>query len=142
MSNTAQAFAHVIELETEGSDRLSINLIEMNVRSHLAEGDEFIGELRCKTGIRISGKVTGSVSCESGAVVVEKTAHVTGSITAKDQVFIDGRVGDEGNTPVEIQSPGLVALLNNSNIVGNVTYGKLSTYGEMSINGSVSKMKR
>lgn len=142
MNSTAQAFASVVELEAEGDARLTVNLVEHNVRSHIADGDEFVGELRCKTGIRISGKVSGSVSCESGAVVVEKTAHVTGSITAKDHVFIDGRVGDEGTAPVEIQSAGLVALLNNANIVGNVTYGKLATYGEMTINGSVSKMKR
>lgn len=130
---------------TDAEDALvkfHIDLDAEKVRSHIADGDEFIGDLNCRTGIRISGVVRGSVSCESGAVVVEQTGHVTGSIRGNDKVFIDGKVGEEGGQgEVKIITPGLISLMDNAVVNANIEYGKMATYGDMIFNGSSRKIQ-
>lgn len=123
--------------------KFNIDLDAEKVRSHIAEGDEFNGDLKCRTGIRISGVVRGSVTCESGAVVVEQTGHVTGSIRGNEKVFIDGKVGEEGSQgdAVTITTPGLISLMDNAVVNANIEYGKLATYGDMNFNGSSRKIQ-
>ncbi len=121
---------------------IKIDLDAEKVRSHIAEGDEFVGELKCRTGIRISGVVRGSVNCETGAVVLESTGHVTGSIKGQEKIFLDGKVGEEGGQDaVKVSTPGLIVLMNNSVVNADIEYGKMATYGDMTHNGNSRKIQ-
>lgn len=121
---------------------IQIDLDKEKVRSHIAEGDEFIGDLKCATGVRISGKVQGSVTCATGAVVIEKSGFVSGSISGQEKVFIDGRVGaEDSQEKVKITSPGMIVLMNDANVNADLEYGKLATYGDMTHNGSSRKIQ-
>ena len=93
--------------------------------------------------MRVAGIVRGAIACAAGAVVIEKTAHVTGSITGREKIFIDGTIngqGAEGGEAVKISSPGLIALFNHAVVNADIEYGKLATYDDMTHNGSSKKM--
>ena len=136
---SANRFAEKVDAEGV----IDIDFEAEKVKSFLAEGDEFIGELKCATGIRISGKVSGSVICKTGAIVLEKTGVVTGSIQGSDKIFIDGTVGSaEGAERVKIISTGLITLMNHCVANADIEYGKLATYGDMTHNGSCKKLAR
>ncbi|ABD72001.1 hypothetical protein Rfer_4315 (plasmid) [Rhodoferax ferrireducens T118] len=126
----------------EESPAIKIDLEAEKVHSHIAEGDEFIGELKCRTGIRICGVVRGSVNCETGAVVLESTGHVTGSIKGQEKIFLDGKVGEEGGQDaVKVSTPGLIVLMNSSVVNADIEYGKMATYGDMTHNGNSRKIQ-
>jgi|ERR1035437_163406 cytoskeletal protein CcmA (bactofilin family) len=135
--------AHLRQVDTdENSPQITIDMDAEKVRSHIAEGDEFVGDMNCKTGVRISGTVRGSVKCETGAVVLESTGHVTGSIVGQDKIFIDGKVGnEEGDPGTKITSPGLITLMTNAIVNADIEYGKMATYGDMTHNGNSRKIQ-
>lgn len=122
---------------------LHIDLDKEKVRSFLAEGDEVTGDLRCSTGICVAGTVRGSVHCETGAIVIEKSGHVTGSLSGTEKILIDGRVNcadGQQTGSVQITTPGLVALFNHAIVNADIEYGKLATYDDMTHNGRCRKM--
>jgi cytoskeletal protein CcmA (bactofilin family) len=110
-----------------------------NIRTHIAEGDEVVGELKCSAGVRISGLVNGGINCPNGTIVIDKTGRVMGPMTASGKILIDGTVGGD-NSSVSISTPGLVALMNNAVVNADIQYGKLATYGDMTHNGSSRKL--
>lgn len=111
------------------------------VRSVIAEGEEVQGNLVFKSGVRIAGVVRGDVTCASGTIVIEKTGHVTGNVTGSDRILIDGKVNGEGaSDKVQVKSPGLIALFNHANVNADIHYGKLSTYDDMTHNGTSQKI--
>jgi len=111
------------------------------VRSVIAEGEEVHGNLIFKTGVRIAGVVRGDVTCASGTIVIEKSGHVTGNVTGSERILIDGKVNAEGSGgKVQVKSPGLIALFNNANVNADLHYGKLSTYDDMTHNGTSQKI--
>jgi cytoskeletal protein CcmA (bactofilin family) len=118
----------------------SINIDPKEVRSLLAEGDEFIGDVKAACGIRVAGKITGNLESRSGVIVIEKTGVVTGSVRGSDRVYVDGRVGEEGQA-VQIHSPGTVTLMGNCIVNADIEYGRLATLGDMTHNGSSRKIK-
>jgi len=121
---------------------LTVDLAQENVRSYVAEGDEFQGDLHCQGGVRIAGRVSGSVHCGSGTVVIEKTAQVDGSVTGGDKVLIDGLVGTPNTQlPIKVFCPGLVALFNHAVVHADIEYGKLATYDDMTHNGHSRKLQ-
>ena len=144
--NSKVASLHATPKETRqptAMSELSLDLEAEKVRSFVAEGDEFVGDLHCQFGVRVAGIVRGAIACAAGAVVIERTAQVSGSITGREKIFIDGTIngqGVEGGETVKISSPGLIALFNHAVVNADIEYGKLATYDDMTHNGSSKKM--
>lgn len=114
------------------------------IRSYLAEGEVIEGNLRLKNGIRIAGEITGRVHCESGAVIVERTAVVGGGIEANDKIIVDGQVGQESaiesSDPV-IRTPGLLAVMGTGRVYGSYHYGRIATYDDATLEGMGRKIR-
>lgn len=114
------------------------------IRSYLAPGEVIEGNLRLKAGIRIAGEVTGRVHCESGTVVVEKTAVVGGGIEASDKIIVDGQVGQESNVEASdpvIRTPGLLAVMGTGKVYGGYHYGRIATYDDATLEGMGRKIR-
>lgn len=122
--------------------KINIDLEHEKVRSHIAHGDEFVGNLNCSAGVRISGTIRGDVTCATGAVVVESGGLVTGSVNGKENIFINGRVGEDGgDAAVKVCTPGLITLMDEAVVHANIEYGRLATYGDMTHNGTCRKIQ-
>ena len=134
------AAAHARQrMDNRDEEGIRIDFEAENIRTHIAEGDEVCGDLKCGAGARISGLVHGSVTCPNGSIVVDKTGRVMGALVATGKIFVDGVVGEEGAS-VTISTPGLVALMNNAIVNADIQYGKLATYGDMTHNGNSRKL--
>ena len=121
--------------------KMSVDLSELKLGTHIAMGDTITGELTCSAGVRVSGKVIGSITCNSGAIVIDQSGVVTGSVNAKEEIFIDGAVGsNDGTGGSRVCSPGLVTLCPNAVVTADVEYGRLVTYGESTLNGTLRKI--
>ncbi len=111
------------------------------VRSYIADGDVVEGNLVLRTGVRIAGVVRGNVRCESGAIVVEQSGVVHGSLSGEGRILVDGTVNPDGSmgegsaSAVQIRSPGMIAFFNNARVNADVEYGRLLTLDAMEHNG-------
>lgn len=111
------------------------------MRTFIAEGDVFTGNITAKNGIRVCGEVHGDIHCEKGTVLVQSTAYVSGSIRGTEKMFIDGRVGSaDAETPVTVHTPGHLFLLDKAVVNASAEYGKLGTYGDTTLNGTMKKL--
>ncbi len=129
------------------------DLDNLITKSFVAAGDEFVGDITCKGGLRICGTVTGSVHCHAGVVYVENGGKVTGDILSEADIYIDGSVGtppevEKSETETDLVSKittkvrtlGKVTLMDNCNVYANVLYGKLSTDDDMTLVGFSRKI--
>lgn len=111
------------------------------MRTFIAEGDVFTGNITAKNGIRVCGELHGDIECEKGTVLIQSGAYVSGSIRAAEKVFIDGRVGAaDSDTPVTVHTPGHLFLLDKAVVNAAAEYGKLGTYGDTTLNGTMKKI--
>lgn len=85
---------------------MSKDLKSMKTTSFLGENTELIGNLSVKGGLRIDGKLKGSIESES-AVIIGDHAHINANINAR-VVIASGRVeGDiHAQGHVQINLPG------------------------------------
>lgn len=111
------------------------------MRTFIAEGDVFTGNITAKNGIRVCGELHGDIDCQKGTVLIQSGAYVSGSIRASEKVFIDGRVGAaDSDTPVTVHTPGHLFLLDKAVVNAAAEYGKLGTYGDTTLNGTMKKI--
>lgn len=90
--------------------------------SVLGAGTKLVGELHFSGRTAISGEIEGHLIALPGAqLIIEKTAHVRGSITGVD-VEVHGTV--EG----KIVATGTLSLKPNCHVSGELTAGNLVIY--------------
>jgi cytoskeletal protein CcmA (bactofilin family) len=130
LGDDLKGFEKIIAID-EGRDR---------IRSVVASGDEFKGDLVLSEGGRISGIVRGDVTATNGALVIDAGAFVYGNVYASKRLVVLGTIGSAGEKePVEVNCPGLIIAAGNSVINGSVVYGQLAVYDAAATNGSIRR---
>lgn len=117
-----------------------------DVQSFIASGDEFIGDINCKGGVRVCGTIRGDVNCSNGTVYIDHGGLITGNIESTADVIIDGNVGaakkEGSDTMAKISTPGKITLMNRCIVNANVFYGKLTAEDDMTLNGSAQRITK
>jgi hypothetical protein len=129
------------------------NLVEIDldaegVQSRLAPGAVIEGSIRVDHGISVAGKVTGTVHCSSGVVVIEPGGSVGVGIQAVDKVIVAGTVGqpekaeeNDAENPA-IRTPSTLVVLGSGSVFGRHEYGRIATYDDATIEGMGKKISR
>jgi cytoskeletal protein CcmA (bactofilin family) len=97
--------------------------------SILAEDVEIVGSLKCTGALRSAGKINGDVVCGSD-VLIEKTAALTGNLTASSVVVL-GQV--KGNITVKDR----VELKANARVVGDIRGKRLTVEDGVGLAGKI-----
>lgn len=84
----------------------------------ISKGAAFDGKFSCKENLRLDGKITGEVSCES-RIVMGETGSVVGIVNAKEAVILGSIEGD-------LFINGSLTLKASARIRGNITAKTMS----------------
>ena len=143
-SSFASSLQTAERLEIAAPAPSSVDLSDVATKSFIAAGDEFVGDINCKGGLKVCGTIRGSVNCSNGTVYVEYGGTVTGSIESAADIYIDGAVGSEADTehPAKIRTYGKLTLMNRCVVNADVLYGKLASEDDMTLNGSARKLTK
>jgi cytoskeletal protein CcmA (bactofilin family) len=112
-----------------------------NIRTVIAEGDVFEGNLTTKGGVRVTGSVTGNVTSLSGSVVVDAQGVIDGNVSATNRVICDGRIGSLDKTKpsqATVVCEGVVALTSKAKMRADVYSGQFVNYQGSTINGMLA----
>jgi cytoskeletal protein CcmA (bactofilin family) len=107
------------------------------IRSLIAEGTLFEGNLRFSDGLRIDGEVHGDVVAVSGQrslLVISENARVHGKVKA-GHVIISGEVRGP------VQADEMLELQPKARIVGEVRYEVLEMHPGATIDGELRPLK-
>ena len=72
------------------------------------------GEVRASEDIIVEGRIDGPISCENGSVVISPSAHVTGTIIARDITVF-------GRTAGHLVATEVVDVRPDATVTGQVT---------------------
>ncbi|MFT5666919.1 MAG: cytoskeletal protein CcmA (bactofilin family) [Vicingaceae bacterium] len=104
------------------------NEIDSSAINHIRLGTEITGDINCKEGIRIDGKLVGNLKC-AGKIVVGESGLIEGTIECANAI-IEGDI--KGSTIVN----ELLTLKATSNLVGDITTNKLQIEPGANFSGS------
>jgi cytoskeletal protein CcmA (bactofilin family) len=107
------------------------------IRSLVCEGTVVRGDMQFVDGLRIDGKVLGSVTCvatQPSIVVISEKASVHGRVNAS-HVIIAGEVLGP------IEADGLVELQPTARVVGDVRYAALEMHAGAVVDGELRPIK-
>lgn len=84
----------------------------------IAEDVEIVGTIKCSSGIRLEGKLSGDLGCQ-GSAVVGKTASIKGNISA-EAVTVEGQIS--GN----ITAKDRIEMKATANVNGDIRAKRLT----------------
>lgn len=103
---------------TKSNSMADNNNFDTNAIDRIAEGTTFEGKLQSSKGMRIDGKVIGTIICE-GKVVVGKNGMVEGELTCENADI-------EGTLNAVVKIKDLLELKSTGSIDGEISTGRLS----------------
>lgn len=105
------------------------------IRSLIGQGTEFKGDVTFADGLRVDGKVTGSVAAEDGSgksmVVISENGVVNGEVRAS-HVIVNGEVRGP------VYASELLELQPKARIFGDVHYASLEMHQGARVEGKLS----
>ncbi|MEC5396606.1 bactofilin family protein [Uliginosibacterium sp. H1] len=112
-----------------GKKKQSIEVTKLS--SLVADNMEVVGDVHFSDGLRVDGKVRGSVQCKEGSkslLVLSEQGAIHGNVTAYDAVINGVIVGD-----VEVEH--FLELQPNARVSGNISYRQLQMDAGATVEG-------
>jgi cytoskeletal protein CcmA (bactofilin family) len=76
-------------------DTLTLDPVALNVVNRVAAGSHLSGDLRFEGGLLVQGRVSGKLTV-NGRLIIWRGGMVQGRISATDDVYLFGQLGEEG----------------------------------------------
>lgn len=124
-------------------DVIKLDVVAEKVTCVIPEGVTITGDIHATEGIRIDGKIVGSVTSDSGTVIVGETGSVCGAVSARGRVIILGSITPASSVsdtlPLAVRAFGEL-VLGDAIIQGVIEYSTLDVRGDASISGKLRKV--
>ena len=118
---------------------ITINPALMNIVNRIASGSKSVGAIEFDGGLLLQGEQHGKLTVKNGPLVVFDGAHVTGEIIVDGDIYVFGKVGDEGAVAslTQMTSTKTLNMASNSVAYGKLRFASLALYQGAKIHGSM-----